>query len=414
MAGIDVLTARGLGVTAPAEGLAHPLIAYFGHDGRESAVHRRIASLQAAGARVLGFTFLRRDQNERGDVAFPNVPLGVTVDRHYGRRLLPLALGLGRALARWRDLRAADLIIARNLDMLALAALARRLTGARGRLVYEVLDVQRVFTGQGRSARAMRAAERRLLREADLLLVSSPDFITFYFAPVQGYTGPWHLLENKLSAHQAGSRAAPLRPPAPPWVIGWFGVLRCRRSLEALAALADALGPLVRIVVRGRLSREDISQDMLDAVVAARANMSFEGPYRSPEDLAAIYGEVHFIWSLDYTDAGGNSDWLLPNRIYEGGYHGAVALARAGTATGRLVEARGLGIAFAEPAAQTIGSFLRGLDAEAYEALRAPVLQAPAESFRDDHDVQLFLRRAMGPQDPASGRPDAAEEASHG
>ena len=87
MAGIDVLTARGSGGTAPAEGLAHPLIAYFGHDGRESAVHRRMASLQAVGARVLGFTFLRRDQNERGDVAFPNVPLGVTVDRHYGRRL---------------------------------------------------------------------------------------------------------------------------------------------------------------------------------------------------------------------------------------------------------------------------------------------------------------------------------------
>ena len=41
-------------------------------------------------------------------------------------------------------------------------------------------------------------------------------------------------------------------------------------------------------------------------------------------------GDVHFTWAIDFYEAGANSDWLLPNRLYEGGAHGAVPIALAG------------------------------------------------------------------------------------
>ena len=48
-------------------------------------------------------------------------------------------------------------------------------------------------------------------------------------------------------------------------------------------------------------------------------NIVYGGPYRNPDDLEEIYRPIHFICAVDYLDEGTNSDWLLPNRIYEGG-----------------------------------------------------------------------------------------------
>jgi succinoglycan biosynthesis protein ExoL len=375
------------------------LLAYFGHDARETAVQRRILSLQLNGCRVIGFTFARRHQAERSSIPFDNVSLGTTVDRNYLKRLVPLARGLVAALRHARSLREADVIQARNIDMFALAVVARLLSGSKAKLVYEVLDVQRIFIGGGRVSSLIRAVERQLLKTADLLVVSSPDFIKEYFEPVQRYHGRWHLLENKISGSQI--QAAPqsyVRPTGlslgtEPWVIGWFGVLRCRKSLDMLAAIADELGAKVRIYIRGRLSREDISEAEFTQTIGQRPNIVFEGPYSSPEDLARIYENVHFNWSIDYTDAGANSDWLLPNRLYEGGFFGAVALSREATTTEKMVAEHDLGRSFAEPVAKNICDFLRDLDTASYSILRAGIMAKPQALFVDETDTRVYLNR---------------------
>ena len=105
----------------------------------------------------------------------------------------------------------------------------------------------------------------------------------------------------------------------------------------------------VYVLLRGTPSQEDLTKEQIEAASSTRPNMRYEGPYKSPRDLPQIYGNIDFAWSIDYTDAGKNSDWLLPNRIYEGALFGALALARRGTATGNKVEADGLGWALDEP-----------------------------------------------------------------
>ncbi|UVF18414.1 glucosyl transferase [Microvirga terrae] len=376
-------------------------IAYFGHDARETAVQKRISSLQANGCRIVAFTYSRRYQAERASVPFDNIPLGTTVDRNYLRRLVPLAVGLIAAVRHARVLREVDIIQARNIDMLALALAARFICGSRARVVYEVLDVQRIFVGKGWTASFIRGVERLLLRRIDLLLISSPDFVKEYFEPLQRYGGPRYLLENKISASQVDSaprayaKSSDGLPAAAPWVIGWFGVLRCRKSLNILAAIADELGSTVKIYIRGRLSREDISETEFSQVVNARPNIIFEGPYASPEDLATIYGKVHFSWSVDFTDAGANSDWLLPNRLYEGGYFGAVGLARQGTTTARMVAEHELGQAFPQPLEQSVCDFIRDLDGKRYSKLRAAVMAKPRRFFVDETDTHDYVEQLM-------------------
>jgi succinoglycan biosynthesis protein ExoL len=375
-------------------------MAFFGHDARESTIVKRVESFRLYGCDVTTFMFARKRFDNGAWQAWDHVHLGYTVDRNYGKRLPKLLLGLLKTVPHLRKLRNADAIYARNIDMLLVASAAKLLARSKAPLAYEVLDIQRAFLGSRLANRVFRAVERFLLKRTAILVVSSPDFITFYFEPLQGYSGDWYLLENKIAAKQLQSLSRPSaetgKPPAPPWVIGWFGTLRCTRSLKILCDVADRLGDRVQIDLRGRPSEEDLPLAALEEAVRARPNMAFEGPYRNPADLAEIYGRVHFSWCVDFLDDGTNSTWLLPNRLYEGGFFGTVALACTGTATGRMVEQRGLGIVLEQPLEDAVVAFLEQLDQAAYARYRAQVDGLPRSIFLDESDTLGLMQRLSG------------------
>lgn len=378
--------------------LAQRRIAFFGHDASESTIIKRVRAFQDEGSRVTGFMFRRVREGVARLAECERVELGITQDRRYLRRLLNLVTGLGRIVER-RDLVAqSDVIYARNIDMLALAVLGKAISRSRAPLVYEVLDIRQVFVGTGAVSKLFRWAERMLMARADLLVVSSPDYMDHYFHKVQGYRGAWHLLENKIPAGrltQCG-RAVDAPRPGPPWVIGMFGVLKCARSLDLLVELAKANPDRVVIHLRGTPSECDIPARRLSEVSTRFRNVKYFGPYASPEDLADIYREVHFVWSGDYLDPTNNSLLCLPNRLYEGCYFGAVALANSGTATARKIERDGLGVALAVPVEEALDRFIKGLTFETYQALRQLTTAAPANKFVDLADTRELLARIDG------------------
>jgi len=389
-------------------------VAFFGHDSAESTVIKRIRSFTGIGLRVLGFNF-RRDKFTSGPQPFwENVHLGTTADRAYGRRLLALCRALPRVLAHREQLRAADFFYARNIDMCALALAAKLLSGSTAPLVYEVLDVQRVFTGQGPLSVLFRWAERRLLMRCALLVVSSPGFLTHYFRSRQGYEGRAFLLENKIGFAQATTVARPKQAPlescAPQptperWVIGWFGTLRCPRSLEMLCQIAAALPDKVEIYLRGLPTETGL--DYFLKAIAAHPNMIYDGEYRNPEDLPEIYGRVHLTWAFDFLDEGTNSKWLLPNRVYEGGYFGSVALAASDTQTGEKVRDEGLGYTFEAPVVENLIAFLRWYSIDEHLTRRAHILSLPARDFSDVYDTrdlcEMILSLPRGSRQQAVG-----------
>ncbi len=316
---------------------AAPKVLYLAHDLDDSAIWRRVAMLEAGGARVTVAGFRRRS----GALPGPAIVLARTADARMVQRVgavLRAAVGLAAAL---RGIDAPDVVLARNLEMLALAARARRIWPAAS-LVYEVLDIHRMMLGDGARPRALRAAERRLGRDAQLLLTSSPAFVSGYFVPHGQTPAPIRIVENKcLALDQAPPVPLPA-PAAPPLVIGWFGILRCAWSLACLDRLTRAAPGRYRVVLRGKPARDAIPT--FDATVAANPDLCFEGAYRNPEDLPEIYGAVHLAWLVDRFDAGANSDWLLPNRLYEGCLHGAVPVALRGTETAAWLGREGIGI----------------------------------------------------------------------
>jgi succinoglycan biosynthesis protein ExoL len=373
-------------------------IAFFAHDSTDSTVVKRVAAFQAHGARVNGFSFRRRGRPER-PMGWENIPLGITDDRNYLARLPKLLWGMLKVLCHARLLRQCDVLYARNIDMLFIAVLTKLLTSAKGIVVYELLDIRGVFLGERWGNRLFRWAERRLMAACRLVVISAPDYATHYLQAMQHYRGQWFLMENKLSAHTLPPPAAALTkplPPGPPWVVGMFGVLRCQRSLDILCEVARRLPDKVAISLYGVLSETDIPLDDLATITQHIPNVTYGGAYSAPRDLPEIYGKAHFIWALDFMGVGGNSEWCLANRIYEGGAMGTVLLAERGNATGRMVEHQGLGFTLAEPFADALAAFIENMTPEQYEAARQRLKAVKRSVFVDETDTANLLKTLDG------------------
>jgi succinoglycan biosynthesis protein ExoL len=296
-------------------------------------------------------------------------------------------------------------VIARNLEMLAIASKARSRYAPSARLVYECLDIHRLLLSRDVLGGFLRAIEMRLWRGVDLLLTSSPAFIAKYFEP-RGFPAPIRLVENKLAlldgAEERESSSRP--PPGPPWRIGWFGAIRCRKSLQILSELARTLGGEVEIVIRGRPSEAVFPNFAAD--VAGLPHLHYGGLYRNPDDLPLIYGTVHFNWAIDYYESGQNSTWLLPNRLYEGTYYGAVPIALTGVATGEWLIKRSLGVVLDDPIHRALTDFFLTLDRGVYGKLVGALQSVPRTRFASDRADCLDLVQSLcQPHAAKSGAP---------
>ena len=362
-------------------------IAYFVHDLSDPAVARRVRMFEAGGARVSLIGFRRSERPP----AFANlvklIDLGRTEDAQLKKRALSVLktwLSIGPVA---RAIKGADVVVARNLEVMLLAA---RAAGPGAPLVYESLDIHRSLLSQGAAGRLLRAIERSLLRKTKLLITSSPAFVERYFEPVQGYRGPILLVENKPLALDGGPPPDRRGPePGPPWRIGWFGMLRCAKSLGILRGLAAALPGRVEVVIAGRPALTEFGD--FHAEVPS-PGVRFLGAY-GPDDLERLYGQVHFTWAIDYFEEGQNSAWLLPNRLYEGGLHGTPAIALRAVQTGRWLADHGAGLLLDDPEAD-LPRLFGELTPARYAELRAAALAVPIEDLRtSSEDCRRLVAR---------------------
>ena len=373
-----------------------PQIAFFAHERGDARVVKRIAALGDHGWRVTGFTFHRVRDKADTPPAWENIHLGTTYNRRYLQRLWAIVRSLGVLWRRRRLLGACRVIYAVNTDNTLLALLGRRLAGSSAPVVIELADIQPAMTGTGLVSRVFRAIERFVLKRAAVLVTTSPGFVREYFEPVQRFRGRVFLLENKVYPDTVPpvteTRSEPISGAAP-WVVGCFGAFRCRRSLELMKTLASRLPGKVRFVLRG-YPAGTIAEEF-ERLIAGAPGITFGGPYQYPDDLAAMYGGIDFNWAFDESDPHGNSAWLLPNRIYEGGCFGVPAIAARSTETGRWIDRNRLGWTFAEPLEESLAGFFAALDPAEWRETRRRCVEAPRDGFtgvRDYADLSELLR----------------------
>jgi succinoglycan biosynthesis protein ExoL len=364
-------------------------IGYFVHDLADAAVDRRVRMLTLGGATVTRVGFRRRSEPPGAGKGSQAVDLGRTRDGALGQRTLSVATAFSRMGEIGPHVRGADVILARNLEMLLLAARARSRFAPAARLVYECLDIHRLLLSNDPGGRLLRFIETRLWKSVDLLLTSSPAFVRNYFTP-RDFPAPIMLVENKVLVDERGTAPRFRRPAGPPWRIGWFGMIRCRKSLAMLGELARAADGAVEVVVRGQPS--DAVFPNFDAAIADLRHVSYAGPYHNPEDLPDIYADVHFCWAIDYFEHAQNSRWLLPNRMYEGSLYGAVPIALAEVETGRWLAERRAGVLLSGAVERQLVDFFRQLEIADYLRLATGLEAVPrADLMSDRSDCRALV-----------------------
>lgn len=347
--------------------------------------------LEAGGATVRVAGFHRRPLSADPDATI--LPLGLTRDAALAHRLSAVGRWLLRPAALRRTVQGADLVIARNLEMLLLAYVA--LIGRRRiPLHYECLDLHRLMLGRGMVSGMLRTLEALLMRRVTRVIISSPAFERHYFR-VYHSGADCLLIENRVLALDGRVPSPePIKQQGPPWIIGWFGMIRCRRSLEILAALAAAADGAVRVIIRGRPSAAVFPD--LAAEVADLPDVSFQGAY-SADDLGRLYGEVHFVWAIDYYEEGLNSAWLLPNRLYEGGAFNRPAIAQDGVETARWLKTHHTGLILSDPA-EALGAWMRTLTPSRYDEMVVSVRAIPRADLICDRDACItFVQQLHDP-----------------
>ncbi|WP_208347751.1 glycosyl transferase [Pseudaestuariivita rosea] len=362
-------------------------ILYLAHDLSDDAIWRRVEMLSVGGAEVHLAGFSRKEPAIKGPARTMRC-FGLTFNGGFRQRIGAVC----QSYISLRDLLKGtpkpDVIIARNLEMLALAPKVRRVLKVRKvPIVYECLDIHALMLRKNPIGAILRGIERQLMRRTALLITSSPGFVRNYFEPYGQNAPETMVIENKMLYTPASNRSVGIQDDT--IRIGWFGILRCQASLHLLDQMTRDANGRIKVSLRGKPAY-DVMPDF-DDVIADNHYLSFGGPYRYPDDLAEIYGQVRFSWLIDLYQQGENSDWLLPNRLYEGCAHGAVPIVRAGTEVARFVEARDMGIVVGDLHPDTIGDALLEMSEQDVLAVRSAVASQHRSAWTIQHEDSLDL-----------------------
>ena len=367
---------------------------YLVHDLSNAAVRQRARMLRQAdvGLTVAGFN--RASGDSFPDYGAQVIDLGPSYAQRLAHRATMtvrnwLSTGALRAQLRGRP----DVIIARNLEMLLVAARLRRQIAPNARLVYECLDIHSFMTSSAGHGRVLRRLERHLLDQCDLVIVSSPEYQTGYFEPAQGWRGPTLLVENKFyppEGSDLGDRVVPRLQAGPPWSIGWFGMIKCEEGLPILKHMLGERPGLATLLMAGRPSDALLEQIRS---TPPELGVNFIGPYR-PDQMASLVRQTHFVWTIDFHYRDFNSQALLPNRLYSSCLFGSVPIVVGSTATGRWLQRHRAGIHLLDDCSDLI-DVMSAMDEQRYQEEIARIAAIDRRALAWDADGCRELAAAI-------------------
>jgi len=373
-------------------------VLYFVHDLYDAAVKKRVLMLQTGGADVVLIGFYRSSVVPTHIGSAQVIPLARTYDASFLHRLRSVFYALFFSSHYMPYTYDADVIICRNLEMLLLGRKVKRKLKTIP-LVYESLDIHRLLLGTGRFSHILRLVERLTVKKSNLLITSSPGFIKNYFKKINKLNKPILLVENKFFDTEMSVTTSidtqKHQQDKDFYVIGWFGAIRCRKSLALLSVIARKLEGKVRVVIRGRPAYTEF-EDFLGSV-EREPYIEFQGEYEFPNDLAQIYSEVDFCWAIDFFEEGGNSEWLLPNRIYEGGTFNSVPIFIKDTEIANKLERLNVGVGCNRNNLNLgLDLFFNTLEHSQYESLAKKSKQVPIGCWKVDKLQCEELVRFLG------------------
>ena len=102
---------------------------------------------------------------------------------------------------------------------------------------------------------------------------------------------------------------------------------------------------------------------------------------------------------MDFYEAGANSDWLLPNRLYRAAYYGAVPIALATVETGHWLRRHQAGLLVDDATPALLRAQLEAMTPATFAALQQNLDHIPNTALvTEDAECAAFVR-ALGAPD---------------
>jgi len=301
---------------------------------------KRIKSLERLGCnnKVLAFErkYIPVNKNNRNYIV-----IGKLEKRKYYKRILPFV----KAFTTIRNnIKRADIIYIFGLDLLLLVWVARLFIKKKNKIIYEVGDIRSVLIGDNIHSIFLRWLERFLMKYIGLLVVTSEAYVIGYFKKIQGIKNiEYQVIENKVDSKVFDKLVfTKYIKKRDVLTIGYFGLLRCKRSWEILKKVAIQGGKRVEIHVRGvAIDPKNLIKDVENI-----SNIVYYGPYVAPDELPIIYGMVDIIWACYPFNKNkiGNWLWARTNRFYEACFLNKPIIAQKQTEDCKVVEKLQIGL----------------------------------------------------------------------
>jgi hypothetical protein len=343
------------------------------------------------------YAFERKDSYPGKKIDFEMNTLSEIVHVSYLKRSVLLIKSLNKIRS---AVRKTDVVYTFGLDMLSLGWISKQLSFKKNvKLVYEVGDIREIMIGKAPINNLARFFEKFLLRYVSVLVITSEAFYTEYFKKVQNTKSlRYHVVENKLDTDiMSVARVQEIAgKDNKEFTIGYFGVLRCARTLEILKMLAEKGKGKIKIYLRGLPGIK--TQIEYDQLVSTEGVVN-EGPYVVPDDLSAMYNSVDMVWAC-YPYQGkeaGNWCWAKTIRFYESCYFKKPVFVQTGTEDCKTVGQYGIGICLdLEKIEKTVDYILSLSDAEISE-WKKNINELPEHVYRytDEHEKLITLLKKL-------------------
>jgi succinoglycan biosynthesis protein ExoL len=293
-----------------------------------------------------------------------------------------------------------DVIYTFGLDMLFLGWISKQLSFRKNvKLIYEVGDIREILIGNTPINSIVRFFEKFLLRYVSLLVVTSEAFYNGYFLKVQNVKSlKYHVIENKLDSDimSAARSQAITEKQYKDFTIGYFGVLRCARTLEILKILAEKGKGKIKIYLRGLPGIK--TQKEYDELVSIEGVVN-GGPYVVPDDLSVMYNSVDMVWAC-YPYHGkeiGNWCWAKTIRFYESCYFRKPLFVQTGTEDCKTVGQYGIGICLDLEKIEKTIDFILSLSDDEISGWRRNIKALPENVYlySDEHEKLITLLKKL-------------------
>lgn len=237
-----------------------------------------------------------------------------------------------------------EVLVVYTLDNFLLAWMAKIAAKSNIKIILFMLDIRQLFVGNKLKNHVIQSVLIFAFERSSLVLVSSRHYMEEYVASyVRKLPMRWLEIENKVNADEIRPiefSSQEYRDQDNQIVIGYFGILRCERSLQILIAATEKAAGSLKVIVSG----EYLGLQHMAEKVSAAPWIDFQGSYSNPEDLPGIYGRCDVVWACyPYEVGAGNQEWAKTNRFYEAGYFGKPAIASKGTRDAEFISAAGNG-----------------------------------------------------------------------